>query len=38
MLNGDAHLSTGRDGELHIWPLPDCQRLERREHIRMPLV
>jgi hypothetical protein len=21
MLNGDAHLSTGRDGELRIWPL-----------------
>jgi len=27
MLNGDAHLSTGRDGELRIWPLPDCQTL-----------
>jgi hypothetical protein len=38
MLNGDAHLSTGRDGELRIWPLSNYQNLERREDSRMPLV
>ena len=38
MLNGDAHHSDGRDGELRIWPLSNYQRLERREHSRMPLV
>ena len=34
MLNDDAHLSNGRDGELRIWPLPDYQILERQEHSR----
>jgi hypothetical protein len=27
MLNSDAHLSTIRDGELHIWAVVDFQRL-----------
>src|SRR5687768_16315544 len=34
MLNGDAHLSTRRDGELRIWPLSDYQTLNRAQHNR----
>jgi hypothetical protein len=34
MLNGDAHLSTRRDGELRIWPLSNYQILERQQHSR----
>src|SRR5258708_1213303 len=30
MLNGDAHHSNRRDGELRILPLPNFQRLERQ--------
>jgi hypothetical protein len=29
MLNGDAHHSKTRDGELRIWPLLDYQSPER---------
>jgi hypothetical protein len=34
MLNGDAHYSNTREGELRIWPLSDFQRLERPQHTR----
>lgn len=31
MLNGDAHLSTRRDGELRIWPLRIVNESKRWE-------
>ncbi|MDX6404018.1 MAG: hypothetical protein QOH70_1473 [Blastocatellia bacterium] len=38
MLNGDAHYSATREGELRILPLPDYQRLERPQHNRPRLL
>jgi hypothetical protein len=34
MLNGDAHYSNTREGELRIWPLSDFQRLNARKNIK----